>query len=53
MKLKPYLVDGNLFYVSLKWDGKINTVEPYAENNSEQDFINKYSNSSTISESNS
>ncbi|WP_425379809.1 hypothetical protein [Spiroplasma endosymbiont of Stenodema calcarata] len=43
-KLKPYLVDGSLFYVSLKWDGKINTVEPYIKNNNEQDFINKYSN---------
>ncbi|AXF96372.1 hypothetical protein [Spiroplasma phoeniceum] len=53
LKLKPYLIDGNLFYVSLKWDGKINIVEPYTENYNEQDFINKYSNNSSITESNS
>ncbi|MBH8623430.1 MULTISPECIES: hypothetical protein [Spiroplasma] len=52
LKLKPFLIDGNLFYVSIRWDGKLDVITPYTENNNEQDFINKYSNSSTITESN-
>lgn len=29
LKLKSFLIDGNLFLVSLKWDGKIDLVKPY------------------------
>lgn len=43
IQIKPMCNFGTWFYVGVNWDGKINIVEPYIENDNEQDFINKYS----------
>ncbi|WP_425379398.1 hypothetical protein [Spiroplasma endosymbiont of Stenodema calcarata] len=51
-QIKSMCSFGTWFYVGINWYGKIGIVEPYIQNNSEQDFINKYSNNSAISESN-
>nr|CAK99864.1 putative plectrovirus SVGII3 orf c protein [Spiroplasma citri] len=46
----PEMIEGNFYYVEIGFNGKISKILPYE---TEQDFINKYSNNSTTTESNS
>jgi hypothetical protein len=47
------MVEGSFYYVEIGFNGKVSKILPYEENYNEQDFINKYSSNSVITESNS
>lgn len=49
----PEMVEGSFYYVEIGFNGKVSKILPYEENYNEQDFINKYSSNSVITESNS
>ncbi|ALA97624.1 hypothetical protein SKUN_00733 [Spiroplasma kunkelii CR2-3x] len=45
----PEMIEGSFYNVEIGFNGKISKILPYE---TEQDFINKYSSSSAITESN-